>query len=108
VHVARVSTGRPGWETPPGRYRVLRRVADETMRASSLSGPGGLVANYEVKNVRWTQYFSLDGMALHENYWSPRDRFGVPSSHGCAGMTPEDARFFWDWAALGTPIYAHI
>lgn len=108
VHVARVSTGRPGWETPPGQYRIQRRVANETMRSSSLPGQEGTLANYEVKDVRWTQYFSSDGKALHENYWSAKDRFGVPSSHGCAGMTAEDARFFWDWASVGTPIYAHF
>jgi hypothetical protein len=39
-----------------------------------------------VPHVRWTQYFSPDGKALHENYWKPVDQFGIPSSHGCAGL----------------------
>jgi lipoprotein-anchoring transpeptidase ErfK/SrfK len=57
--------------------------------------------------VRWTQYFSADGMALHENYWKPRDEFGIPSSHGCVGLVAEDALFFWEWAGIGVPIFAH-
>jgi hypothetical protein len=107
VRLARTSTGRPGWETAPGTYRIQRRVEKETMDSASLIGLDAQRADYKVENVRWTQYFSSDGKALHENYWKPRDEFGIPSSHGCAGLVAEDARFFWDWATLGTPIIAH-
>lgn len=107
VHLARTSTGRPGWETGAGRYAIQRRVANETMDSSSLIGLDASRASYKVENVRWTQYFSDDGKALHENYWKPRDEFGIPSSHGCAGLVAEDAKFFWDWADVGVPIVAH-
>ncbi len=107
VRVARTSTGRPGWETNPGLFRIQRRVANETMDSTSLIGLDAQRADYKVENVRWTQYFTSDGKALHENYWKPRDEFGIPSSHGCAGLVAEDAKFFWDWADVGTPIYSH-
>jgi hypothetical protein len=108
VRLARTSTGRPGWETAPGRYSIQRRVEKETMESTTLLGLDAQRADYKVENVRWTQYFSPDGKALHENYWKPRDEFGIPSSHGCAGLVAEDARFFWDWADLGVPIIAHM
>jgi L,D-transpeptidase-like protein len=108
VRLARTSTGRPGWETAPGRYAVQRRVEKETMESTSLIGLDAQRADYKVENVRWTQYFSADGKALHENYWKPRDEFGIPSSHGCAGLVAEDAKFFWDWADIGVPILAHL
>jgi len=107
VRLARTSTGRPGWETAPGFYTIQRRVEKETMDSSSLIGLDAQRADYKVENVRWTQYFSADGKALHENYWKPRDEFGIPSSHGCAGLVAEDARFFWNWADLGIPVIAH-
>jgi hypothetical protein len=107
VRLARTSTGRPGWETAPGRYEIQRRVENETMDSSSLLGLDAQRADYKVENVRWTQYFSDDGKALHENYWKPRDEFGIPSSHGCAGLVAEDARFFWDWATVGVPVIVH-
>jgi hypothetical protein len=107
VRVARTSTGRPGWETTPGRYAIQRRVEKETMESTSLLGLDAQRADYKVENVRWTQYFSADGKALHENYWKPRDQFGIPSSHGCAGLVAEDAKFFWDWAGIGVPVIAH-
>jgi hypothetical protein len=107
IRLARTSTGRPGWETAPGDYRIQRRVDKETMDSSSLLGLDAQRADYKVENVRWTQYFSADGKALHENYWKPRDEFGIPSSHGCAGLVAEDAKFFWDWADIGVPVIAH-
>ncbi|HEX8968317.1 MAG TPA: L,D-transpeptidase [Chloroflexota bacterium] len=107
IRLARTSTGRPGWETAAGRYTIQRRVQNETMDSTSLIGLDAQRADYKVENVRWTQYFSADGKALHENYWKPRDEFGIPSSHGCAGLVAEDARFFWDWADIGVPIFAH-
>jgi hypothetical protein len=108
IRLARTSTGRPGWETAPGRYSIQRRVEKETMESTSLLGLDAQRADYKVENVRWTQYFSADGKALHENYWKPRDEFGIPSSHGCAGLVAEDALFFWNWAALGVPVIAHF
>jgi hypothetical protein len=107
IRLARTSTGRPGWETTPGRYAIQRRVEKETMDSNSLIGLDAQRADYKVENVRWTQYFSADGKALHENYWKPRDEFGIPSSHGCAGLVAEDAKFFWDWATIGVPVIAH-
>jgi lipoprotein-anchoring transpeptidase ErfK/SrfK len=108
VRVARTSTGRPGWETAPGMYAIQRRVEKETMESNTLIGLDAQRADYKVENVRWTQYFSDDGKALHENYWKPRDEFGIPSSHGCAGLVAEDALFLWQWADVGTRIYAHF
>jgi L,D-transpeptidase-like protein len=108
VRLARTSTGRPGWETGAGAFAIQRRVEKETMDSTSLIGLDAKRADYKVENVRWTQYFTSDGKALHENYWKPRDEFGIPSSHGCAGLVAEDARFFWDWADIGTPVIAHF
>jgi hypothetical protein len=108
VRLARTSTGRPGWETAPGNYKIQRRVEKETMESTSLLGLDAQRADYKVENVRWTQYFSSDGKALHENYWKPRDEFGIPSSHGCAGLVAEDALFFWNWADVGVPVIAHF
>jgi lipoprotein-anchoring transpeptidase ErfK/SrfK len=104
-----VSTGRPGWETPRGTFAVQRRVAKETMDGRTLigQGPNGAGASYKVENVRWTQYFTADGSAIHENYWRNPALFGMPGSHGCIGMRSADAAWFWDFATTGTPIVIH-
>ena len=109
VRSVRISTGRPGWETPRGLFTVQRRVENETMDGTTLLGqdPRGEGASYKVEHVRWTQYFTPDGSAIHENYWRNPATFGMPGSHGCIGMASADAAWFWDFAQIGTPLVIH-
>jgi lipoprotein-anchoring transpeptidase ErfK/SrfK len=104
-----ISAGRPGWDTPQGTFSVLRRVENETMDGSTLigQGPNGKGADYKIENVRHTQYFTQDGAAIHSNYWRSPALFGMPGSHGCIGMLPADAAWFWNFAIVGTPIVIH-
>lgn len=104
LYTALVSTGKPGWETPKGTFHILSRVPDETMTSASI----GAEEYYVLKHVLYTQYFTNVGHALHLNYWRPNYYFGrIPSSHGCVGMRLADARFFWDFARIGTRVTIH-
>ncbi|NBX47577.1 MAG: murein L,D-transpeptidase [Chloroflexi bacterium] len=70
VYMAAVTSGRPGWSTPLGVFKVLRRVENETMLGSTLLRlDSGEVPDYKLENVKWTQYFTNGGAALHTNYW---------------------------------------
>jgi len=107
VHVARVTTGAPGWETPVGDFRIYVRIENETMDSLTIGIPRDDSWGYYLENVYFTQYF-VGGVALHYNYWRPDSYFGnVPSSHGCVGMRYDDAKFFWDFATIGTRVVVH-
>jgi lipoprotein-anchoring transpeptidase ErfK/SrfK len=109
IRSALISSGRPGWETPIGTFPVMRRVEKDTMDGATLvgQGPRGTGADYKVENVRYVQYFTNDGAAIHENYWRRPATFGMPGSHGCIGMAPADAAWFWEFATVGTPLVIH-
>ncbi len=107
VRWAVVSTGGPGWETPVGTFRILRRVANETMNSAPLGIPPNAPGGYDLPNVLYTQYFTDYGHALHDNYWKWDSPFGVPTSHGCVGMELSDAAYFWSFAGVGTPVVVH-
>lgn len=108
VYTARTTSGRPGWETPVGTHRIQRRVENETMIGSTLLRLDTFeIPTYRLENVRWTQYFTGAGAALHTNYWRPAGLFGMPSSHGCLGLQEPHARWLWDWARVGTPLVIH-
>ena len=103
VRTVEVTTGMAGWETPPGLFSIIHRVANETMT----SGAIGAENHYRLDDVLFTQYFTDFGHALHFAWWRTKETIGRPGSHGCINLLLDDARFLWDWADLGTPIYIH-
>ncbi len=104
VRVALVTTGMPGWETPTGDFRIYQRVENETMDSVALGIPIDSPDGWYVDNVLYTQYV-YSGITLHYNYWRPQSYFGnIPSSHGCVGLGYSDAKFFWDFASIGTRV----
>jgi lipoprotein-anchoring transpeptidase ErfK/SrfK len=79
--------------TPTGTFRIFNRVRSELMAG----------ADYYLPNVEWTQYFTAAGHALHGTYW--HNNFGHPMSHGCINMRNSTAKWFWDWAGMGTVVH---
>jgi L,D-transpeptidase catalytic domain len=92
-------------QTPQGAHRILARVADETMTSERVSppiprnAPGG----YYLEGVLYTQYFADDGSSIHYNYWS--HNWGYAGTHGCLGIDLNEAKFAWEFAGMGTPVY---
>ena len=103
-YTALVTTGKDGWLTPVGEFRILYRVADETMTSASI----GAEEYYVLNHVLFTQYFTNQGNALHLNYWRPESVFGHErTSHGCVGMRYADAEFFWNFVNVGSRVVVH-
>jgi lipoprotein-anchoring transpeptidase ErfK/SrfK len=103
VRTVPTTTGMAGWETPPGQYQILSRVGNETMT----SGAIGAENHYKLEDVLFTQYFTDRGHAIHFAWWRTPETIGRPGSHGCLNLLLDDARFFWEWADIGTPVYVH-
>ena len=101
IYSALVTTGKDGWETPRGTWRIEYRVANETMTSVSI----GAEEYYVLEDVLYTQYFTTKGHALHLNYWRDDYYFGsTRSSHGCVGMRLADAEFFWNFVGVGSRV----
>lgn len=108
VRVILVTTGMRGWETPIGQFNILYRVADERMASNALGIPIDSPNGYDLDHVLWTQYFTDEGHALHDNYWRPLSVFGhEATSHGCVGMVEEDANFLWSFVGDGSLVNIH-
>ena len=85
--------GVPGspFETPSGVFRIRSKHA--VVRMDNLEHSGVDPYAYDVP---LTQYFS-EGKALHAAPW--HDQLGHPRSHGCINLSPEDARWLFDFTA---------
>jgi len=82
-----VSTGRPGWPTPVGRFTILERDL------MSWSAP------FQVW-MPLAQYFD-DGYALHEFAEVP----AYPASHGCIRVPSEEAQAVWRFGRVGMRLW---
>ena len=92
-----VSTGKRGHETPRGKFNVLFKIKESSMRGCSFDGC------WDVPNVKWQTYFTNQGHAIHGAYWYINwGRQNV--SHGCVNMVENDAKWFYDWTEKGTPV----
>jgi LysM repeat protein len=91
VRTTLASTGLPATPTVLGNFTVQRKYESQTM-----SGPG-----YYLPNVQWVSYFYA-GYAIHGTYW--HNNFGQPMSRGCVNLTNEEARWYYDFAPIGTPV----
>lgn len=95
VFATLVSTGEAGLGDPDktkstirGIFRIDRKHVTAKMSSSEVG------EEFELNDIPFVQYFE-GGYALHAAYW--HDDFGVPRSHGCINLSPDDARriFYW-------------
>ncbi len=99
VFATTVSTGRPGFETPTGLFRIESKHVSTTM--DDLHDPE---SPYSIEDVPWTMYFT-GNFALHGAFW--HDSFGRVRSHGCVNLAPADARFLFQWTEPMLPASWH-
>jgi lipoprotein-anchoring transpeptidase ErfK/SrfK len=99
VYFCRVSTGgkydsagnpTDKYATPVGDHMVWRKLITVHMSGGTTG------AGYDTPGVSWTTLFSGEGIAVHSTFW--HNDFGVPRSHGCVNVTPEDAKWVFRWS----------
>lgn len=94
-----VSTGRPGFDTPTGTWRVNTKLPSQTM--------SGVIGGeyYNVPNVPWVMYFTNWGHAIHGAYW--HNNFGHVMSHGCVNLPVGTAAWLYAQAPIGMRVVIH-
>ena len=92
-----VVTGKDGKDTTAGRYKIFRKHEQYTSKTYGSEMP-------------YTMFFTDDGKAIHGTLFAPVRSYlhslGVESvgSHGCVGLTDDNAKILFDWAPKGTPV----
>ena len=91
VFTARASTGAGEHATPTGQFHTFHKRPGAHMSSGYTDLPG----------VPWSSYITENGVAFHGAYW--HSEFGVPHSHGCINLRPQDALWVYRWT---TPVMA--
>jgi lipoprotein-anchoring transpeptidase ErfK/SrfK len=109
-----VSTGKPGFSTPPGHYDVVSKDIDHvsTVFGDYVDDHGNAVrSNIDVRKdhrpsgthfdgarMPYAMFFR-GGYAMHQGYVPP-----FAASHGCIRLPKGMARPFFENAPVGTPV----
>ena len=114
IGASNISTGRKGFETPPGKYRVIQKDEDHVsnLYGDYVNQDGEIVRrNIDVTQVpapKGTTFVGAKmsyflrftrGYGMHAGF-VPRYR----ASHGCIRMPAEMAKHFFDAAEEDTPV----
>jgi hypothetical protein len=94
VFATLTSTGRAGFPTTKGLYRVWSKLREAPMQWLDARPP------YSLANVPYIMYFNKD-QGLHGAYW--HDLFGSVRSAGCVNLSPHDSHWLFHWAGPELP-----
>lgn len=87
-----VSTGQPKSPTPPGSFKVIRKVP-----VVHYVGPG-----YDLPNTKWNLEFKRS-FYLHGAYW--HNNFGIRTmSHGCVNIAYRDVEKLYAYLQVGDEV----
>ncbi|MCF2528654.1 L,D-transpeptidase [Yinghuangia soli] len=93
-----VTTGElPKYATWGGKMVVQEKYTKTRMNSQTV----GYGAEYDIDDVPWAVRITTSGTFVHGNYWAAPSVFGSQNtSHGCVSMTPDNAKWFYDNAAM--------
>lgn len=114
VGVSPVTSGREGYETPPGRFRITQKSPDHrsNLYGDYVDAEGNVVAENvdvrdsdpppgtEFRGAPMPHFLRFNGaIGIHGGYLP-----GYPASHGCVRLPPEIARRLYEDVEIGTPV----
>lgn len=97
------SMGRPQYPTPIGTYTVLAKERDVVMDSSSVGIPVDAPDGY-LLDVEYAVRFTGRGLFVHSAPWAVNSLGFENVSHGCVGLSTEDAEWYFDTVNVGDPI----
>lgn len=96
----KISTGRPGFRTPKGKFRVRAKGLRWWSRKWKVWMPYAMnfYSNYNMHSLPH---------AAGSKKLIGASSLGRPASHGCVRIGPADAKRLYGWAPVGTPVWIH-
>ena len=95
-----ISTGRPGYETPRGHFKILHKTANAWSKKWGVWMPWALnfYGNYFLHQL---PHYPNSTTNIGES------SLGHPASHGCVRVGIPAAERLFRWARVSTPVWIH-
>jgi lipoprotein-anchoring transpeptidase ErfK/SrfK len=100
-----VAVGKPQWETPTGKFKVINKVENPAWENPFVDDKQVIPPGEQNPlGERWIGFWSdgKDEIGFHGTY--KRDSVGQAISHGCVRLYNEDVRKLYEIVTIGTPV----
>lgn len=98
-----IAVGQPGWETPTGNFKVLKKQRNPVWRQPITgdlipAGPDSPLGD------RWIGFWADEHHQIGFHGTNKEDLIGQAISHGCLRMRNADIRALYEQVSIGTPV----
>nr|WP_245984891.1 Ig-like domain-containing protein [Streptomyces tateyamensis] len=100
VNTIPVTTGKPGFSTRNGIKVVLGQERQVQMSSETIGIAKGSNEAYDLK-VEWATRVTWSGEYVHAAPWSVGSQGVENVSHGCTGMSTDNAKWFYEQTRVG-------
>jgi lipoprotein-anchoring transpeptidase ErfK/SrfK len=97
------SMGSPAYPTPVGTYTVLSKERSVVMDSSSVGIPVDAPDGY-LLTVDYAVRITSRGLFVHSAPWAVNSLGYENVSHGCVGLSTEDAEWYFNTVNVGDPV----
>ncbi|MGP4113073.1 Ig-like domain-containing protein [Streptomyces sp. 4N509B] len=101
-----ITTGKEGFATRNGKKVILAREEYVRMNGTSIGIPAGSAESYDL-DVYWAARLTWSGEYVHGAPWSVGSQGVDNVSHGCTGLSTENAEWFFNLVKPGD-IVEHV
>ena len=96
-----ISAGKPGFSTRSGIKVIIEKFRYKDMDAATTGISEDDAEYYNIENVEYAQRVTYSGEFLHAAPWSVGSQGAANVSHGCIGMSTEDAAWLYSLTKRG-------
>jgi len=96
-----ITTGKPGSTTRSGVKVIIEKFDVKRMNSETVGIPAGSADAYDIDDVQWAMRVTYSGEFIHAAPWSVASQGYANVSHGCTGMSTENAAWLYAMSRRG-------
>ncbi|GAA4095299.1 Ig-like domain-containing protein [Nocardioides kongjuensis] len=96
-----ITTGKAGFTTRSGVKVIMEKYAQKRMNSETVGIARGSAEAYDIDDVKWAMRLTSSGEFIHAAPWSVGSQGHANVSHGCTGMSTDNAAWLYSMTRRG-------
>lgn len=96
-----ITTGKAGFTTRSGTKVIIEKFETKRMNSETVGIGKNNPEYYDIDDVKYAMRITYSGEFIHAAPWSVGSQGSANVSHGCTGMSTENARWLYDMTIRG-------